>query len=338
MQPTRPSKTRDLGALLASGAIYWLTIWPQTRRELKHWRGQARTIPDVALRDIALGKLGGEGLNLEGAAFFAVVAPRQQRRQRTGLIVAFQVLYDYLDGVNEASPSLDGGLRMHRALIDAVTPGAPVGRYYDGDDGGYAAACVGACRGAVSPHPVLTHAVERVGEAQARNHAGPSYLKDWSANLAPRTDYRWWELAAAGISCLSIHALFAVGADARLAAVEEAHFPGVCAISALLDSLMDFEDDRRTGNHSFVGWYQSSAHAARRFGEILQDTDRQLRLLPRGRRHAVILAGIASYYLSAPEVRSAFALPVRNRSLGILGVVARPMLTVMALRRRLHGG
>ena len=51
-------------------------------------------------------------------------------------------------------------------------------------------------------------------------------------------------------------------------------------------------------------------------------------------RHSVILAGIACFYLSAPEVKNEFAKPVAVGTLACLGSITTPMLIVMRLMRR----
>ncbi len=106
-------------ALLSAGAVYWLAIYPQVRRELFVWEQHARMIPDPVLRAQALHKLTVERLNPEAAAFFAVLAPRQGRARVVRLILAYQLLYDYLDGVNElpGCTNLQTGLRLHCALV-----------------------------------------------------------------------------------------------------------------------------------------------------------------------------------------------------------------------------
>lgn len=270
-------------------------------------------------------------------------------------MVSFQIAYDYLDGINEQldTASVRNGLQLHRALSDAVTPGVACADYYryhpQKDDGGYLADLVRDCQTALEALPstaalqaVLTFAGRRCGEAQSRNHAvlvaGEQQLIDWAASCAAPADYLWWELAAAGISCLALHALFAAAAcDTTVAEgqrIDTAYFPSVCAISALLDSLVDLSDDAGGTNHSFVEHYAGAELAAERFAAITAEA-RSLASTLRARHvHEVILAGIASFYLSAPEASSGFARPVATRTLASLGPTSAPILAVMAWRRR----
>jgi tetraprenyl-beta-curcumene synthase len=341
-----------------AGIEYWLTIYPRARREIHRWKRCARRIPDPVLRATALATLTREHLNPEAAAFFAVLASRRCRRSLVRLIVDFQIAYDYLDAINEPAPSanLRNGLQLHRALSDAVRPQAACADYYEhhpqADDGGYLAGLVRACQDSIRGlpsrsvlEPVLMWAAERCGEAQSRNHAmlveGDRQLVEWTATQTGRGGYLWWEIAAAGISCLSVHALFAAAAcETTLEEAERidgAYFRPICAISALLDSLVDAPRDAGTTNHNFAAHYETRGEAAERFAIITDEARRLVATLSKHRRHDVILAGIASFYLSAPGASSEFAQPVATRTLDCLGPSSAPILAVMRLRRRSVG-
>jgi len=355
MKSTRRSKAREIAALLTAGVAYWLTIYPRARIEIGRCRRSARLIPDATLRAAALDKLTRERLNPEAAAFFAVLAPRRHRGRLVRLMVDYQIAYDYLDAINEeaASASLRNGLCLHRALIDAVSPSRERGNYYGhhprSEDGGYLAGLIRSCQteigglpSASAIEPVLVNAAERCGEAQSCNHAmlveGDRPLLRWAAGQPDRGSYLWWEVAAGGISCLSLHALFAAAAcpttGEEAERIDTAYSLPVCAISALLDSLVDFPHDVTGTNHSFVAHYDTCAQAAKRFAEITAEARALLGTLRNQCRHMVILAGIASFYLSAPEASTDFARPVALRTLDCLGPTSAPILAVMRLRRR----
>ena len=358
MRSTPTSHWRDVLTLLSTAIVYWLRIYPQVRRELSLWADRARSIPDPVLRACAVEKLTVERLNPEAAAFFAVLAPRKQRSRVVRLIVAYQVVYDYLDAVNEQTgcTALQNGLQLHRALVDAVHLAPSTCDYYahnrQREDNGYVRLLVCTCREILhtlpSTRPVtrlLVRAADRCGRAQSHNHAIPSEgekgLAGWSVAQAPESGYLWWELAAGGISCLAIHALFTVAADPAgtlrdATLTDEAYFPAVCAISALLDSLIDYYSDAGTTNHSFAARYNGSALAAERFATIVHEATVGLRKLRRRRRHTIILAGIAAFYLSSPVAQGEFPAPVARSVIDCLGPVARPMLAVMRVRRRMH--
>jgi tetraprenyl-beta-curcumene synthase len=354
MNPKATSVAAEIIAFVTAGVVYWLTIYPRARLEIRRWAARAGEIPDRTLRAQALFKLTRERLNPEAAAFFAVLAPRRQRATLVRLMVCFQIAYDYLDAINEEPDTavLRNGLQLHRALTDAVSSSSSGCDYYryhpQREDGGYLADLVRACQDALRALPsasaiesLLIHAAERCGEAQSRNHAvlveGDRQLIDWTRRQRESDEYQWWELAAAGISCLSLHALFAAAACTtsleEAGRIDMAYFPSVCAISALLDSLVDRSDDSTGTNHSFVAHYESSTMAARRFAAITSEARTLSSVLTDHHRHGVILAGIASFYLSAPEANSELALPVATRTLDCLGRSSVPILAVMRLRR-----
>jgi tetraprenyl-beta-curcumene synthase len=359
---SRASSARDLLTLVRVGVVYWLGIYPYVRRELASWDQRARRIPNQMLRRHATNQLAGERLNPEAAALFSVLAPRGSRRRVARLIVAYQVLYDYLDAVNE-EPSLAElpcGLQLHRALTDAVLPDRAMSDYYaqhpelrGGADGGYMHGLTDACRRVVRTLPaarrsarVLANASQRCGEAQSYNHAtlarDQAPLIEWSLAQAPdRCDYLWWELAAGGISCLGIHALLASAADpasnARDAAsIDAAYFPAICALSSLLDSLADYHEDAGTSNHNFVLHYRDGAQAAERLATIFTDAAERVKPLRNRRLHAIILVGIASYYLSSPSLADDFPAAVAECLRRHVGALGSPMRAALRVRRRLR--
>jgi tetraprenyl-beta-curcumene synthase len=354
MRKVRTATGREVSALLMVGACYWLTIYPWARLEIRRWKRRAFEIDDPTLRGQALEKLTRERLNPEAAAFFAVLAPRRHRRALVRLMVDFQIAYDYLDAISEqpSTASLHNGLQLHRALSDAVRSQPSRVDYYryhpQHEDSGYLADLVSACHDALyalpsgaAIEPVLVNAAERCGEGQSHNHAvlveGEEQLIAWTASLGDDSGYLWWELAAAGISCLVLHALFALAACASTRAdaerVDAAYFPSVCAISALLDSLIDRPEDVQGTNHSFVEHYSTSTMTARRFAAIAGEARELSSRLQHHARHAIILAGIASFYLSAPEANSEFARAAAACTLERLGPATTPTRAVMRWRR-----
>jgi tetraprenyl-beta-curcumene synthase len=312
-------------SLLAVGAVYWLQLQPLARAQLQFWRARAGAIPDERLRRCALAKLSDEALNPEAAALFAVLAPARERRRVADFIVAFQVLYDYLDALNElpGCTALATGLQLNMALTDALacSAGPPDAARYrgHGEDGGYVAALVAHCRQALGPlAPAAAAAVHaatlRCAEAQSHNHAytedGDCSLVGWAQTQdRPGGRYEWWELAAGAISCLGVHALVACAPRAAgavpLSLVEHAYFPSVCALSALLDSLADLATDAGSDNHSFVSHYRDAEHASARLVAIASEASRRLAQLPDAARHKVILVGICA--ITSPSTRSSSA-------------------------------
>jgi tetraprenyl-beta-curcumene synthase len=349
----------DALALLVVSLVYWLEIHPQVRRELVVWEQRARGIPDLVLREQALSKLTEERLNPEAAALFAVLTPRAERKRVVSLIVAYQVMYDYLDAVNEQADcaELRNGLQLHRALTEAVLPDLPLSDYYrhhpTRSDGGYVCSLAEACRRIAGTLPslgrvgqVLARATERCGQAQSHNHAilagGEPQLIRWSLAQAPDgSDYLWWELAAGGISCLAIHALLACAGDPEIVSndaleLDAAYFPAICAISALLDSLADFHGDADSANHSFVARYRDSAHVAERLIAIAAEASEQISRLRHRRRHAILLAAVCAYYVSNRSVEEGFPALAAERLTDVAGSSGAALRAMVKVRRYLH--
>jgi tetraprenyl-beta-curcumene synthase len=349
---------RDAAALLGVVMRYYACIAIRVRRELRRWRRRALQIRDPVLRHTALAKLGGEFLNTEAAAVFATLAPRHHRSTLIELIVAFEVMYDYLDAVSEmdAADALASGLQLHCALSAAIVePLAPVDFYahhpLSGDDG-YLVDLAAFCRrrftalpGAASVRDVAVDAVERCGQGQSRTHAAGGADEDdfrvWTRSLAgaSASGYLWWELAAGSASSLGVHALFAAAADPWMTRDEAlrwygAYFPGVCALSTLLDSLIDYEEDHVTGTHSYVAYYGTPRMAAERLAFVARDADEAVRALRRGRRHAVLGSGVAGFYLSAVEARGSFANSAREAVLASLSPTLVRTICAIAQAKR----
>lgn len=346
-------------AFFAALARYWLAIIPSARRELRGWERRARTIPDPILRAHALSKLRNERLNAEAAAVFSTLVPIARAASLVRLTVAFQVMYDYLDAVSEQSDALDSlrdGCSLHRALTAALDPSAAGVDYYRHhprrNDGGYLDALVATCRVTLDRLPstaaIASHALRaaaRCGEGQSRTHAssrvGVTQLADWSLTQATDQGFNWWELAAGAGAPLSLYALFAAATDPRTtpadaASIEAAYYPWVCALSNLLDGLIDYSHDAASGDHNYIAYYAANTAAADRLGVIASDAAAAARKLRHGSRHIIVVAGVAGFYLSEPEANSDFARPVTQSVIASLGPIFPPIFAVMRLRRYAH--
>lgn len=349
--------TRDLLALVRMLTRYGFTIAPVVHRELRAWRRLAAAIPDPGLRAHAVGKLRDERLNTEAAASFAAFVPRPYRAETARLMVAFQVMYDYLDAVSEERLPDRGrnGLQLHQALLAGMggDDGAPVDFYRHhpaAGDGGYLLALVQACRGALDALPswpavggVAVEAARRCGRAQTLSHvaaeAGPGQLADWAAGQR-RDPYEWWEWAAGATASLCVHALFAAAGvpgttrgDAER--IEAAYQPAIGALATLLDSVIDRVSDARELDHSYVAYYADDALAAARIAHIAEIAGVQARALPDGDMHGVVVTGIACFYLSSPTARDALPTADRRRILAAAGPSAGAVMQVLRVRRRL---
>lgn len=351
-----------MGALLAlasANARYWPTVVPCVRRHLRDWETRAVQIPDPVLRELALHKLQDERFNSEVAATLAVLASRRHRPAVLAATVSLQVMYDYLDGVSEhpGDHPLDSSRCLFGAFLTALAPKplAPHDDYYrwwpGGQDGGYLSALSASCRtafwelpSAAVVAPAAREAAIRCGEAQSRVHAiaqlGTDQLAAWAAAHAGGTELTWWEYAAGGAaSVLSIHALLSAAADPRTtpadAAEIDAAYLAACALSTLLDSLIDHEAD--VDSHRFIDYYPSTESAAERLTAVARRATTSMSTLRSADHHVMTVAGVAAYYLSAPEARSPRARQISEKVIAALQPVIAPALAIFRLWRLAKG-
>ncbi len=336
---------------------FWLLTLPVARGELRRWERAASAIPDPDLRAQALTTLRSERLSAAGAALFATTAHHHD----AGLVrvlVAFQIAWDYLDTLAEqpAADPLANGVRLHGALTDALDPGRPHADYFAlhrvRDDGGYLVGLVDACRAGCAALP----AYERVraaalreaarAEVQGINHAPPQQrlpeLRRWAARQhdAP-PDSGWIELGAAASSSLGLLALIALAAveatsHVAVEQVRSAYFPWIDALTSLLDSVVDREQDALTGSLSFVGQYSSEEAAVARLGRLTLRAFAAARTLPRGDRHVVLVAGMIAMHLSSASAWLPGALPATQAVLRAADtIVMRSLLLILRSWRAL---
>jgi tetraprenyl-beta-curcumene synthase len=336
-------------------ARYLTSVLPAVTRELAHWRTGARGIPDPALRGLALQALSKRG-NMEGAALFAVLAPRARRRETVRALVAFQTAYNYLDTLAEQpSPDpLSNGRRLHEALLVALDPDAAHADYYANhphkEDSGYLARLVDTCRSAFLTLPAHEAASAAIWAATARivafqslnlthEQGGHDALERWARCQTPKgSGLDWWQTAAAGGSSLAVHALIASAANPDMqasdaAAIEQAYFPWICALHSLLDSLVDVDEDERAGQRNLLSYHASAQQAAFAMKMLAQRATAAARSLPGSPGHVVILTAMATYYLSSPDASTPAALPAAGKVAAALGPLVAPALALFKARR-----
>lgn len=347
----RAADRRSLLTLLWAAPIYWLRIFPAVARELRRWQTAAEQIPDPELRRIALLKLDEERSSAEGAAAFAILATRSRRLTVARACVAFEVLYDYLDALGEAHPTLDDNRRLHTALTAAIDPNQPTRSFYAlhprSDDGGYLDALVATCRAQLQSLPRtaavtawLQAITERAGEAQSRNHAtltGDHGLREWAtAEVSDHPGLRWFELAAGAGSPLGIFALFAAASHEQTDShdahsIASAYFPWVAALHWLMESVVDHADDLRTGNPSYIAHYGTEDPAAR-LSDIAARSANDLAALDSAPRHLLLLAGMVALNLVHDEARHDLGCEVAPSVRRAIGPTIAPFLLMLRAR------
>jgi tetraprenyl-beta-curcumene synthase len=342
---------------VAANARYWPTVLPRVHRELRRWESRAHSIPDPALRAVALEKLRDERFNTEVAATLATISPRRYRGRAIEAIVALQVMYDYLDGIGEqpTPDPLEDGRQLFRALANGVESIGFAGEvdYYrhhlQREDGGYLKALAAVSREAfvglpqaAAVAPSALGAAERCGEGQARTHAierfGVEQLAEWAAREAEGTGLIWWEFTAgATASVLAMHALIAAAADARIDSAEARRIDDaylrISAVSTLLDSLIDLPRDVRESGHSFVGYYEDEAERSERLSAVASAAVAATRELRHGAHHYMTTVGVAAYYLSAAEADEPYARPAKASVVAELRPLIAPTLGIFHLWR-----
>jgi tetraprenyl-beta-curcumene synthase len=343
-------------AFLQAAKRYWLSVFPRLCREGRHWRKRAKEIPDPVLRRLALESQRIKRGNVEGSAALAAFAPAAHRRDVVRAQVAFQSAYDYVDTLSE-QPNDDpvaNAHQLHQALLIAI--GQDVGhrdyyaRYACRHDGGYLAEIVDTCRSALDALPARASIAEpvrrlakRIVVYQSLNLSEPQgghrRLKQWALRATPHASgLRWWETAASAGSSLGLLALIAAAAHpalqpAEATAVEEAYWPWIGALHSLLDSLIDEPEDAAAAQRSLLDYYRTPQETAARLQMLAREARRAVRSLPNAHEHTLILAGMASFYLTAPEASSPTAQLVSHKIIETLGPITRPSMTILGARR-----
>jgi tetraprenyl-beta-curcumene synthase len=311
----QPSVPFTIGKL----AHYYARLLPHIRRCIKRWDARASAIPTPELRRDAVQTLTEKRTYVEAAAAFATLAPSATRAATIELIVAWQIISDYVDALGEqpnANPFANN-MQLHTALVAAVNPDEPPADYYahhaHRDDGGYLDALIAACRHCLrtlplgaAVQPLATAAAQRCREAQSHVHAieragATDDLRRWTAAQAGAAGYSWWEVAAAGISGIAIPPLLGAAADpettpAALARVHDAYWPHICALSVLLDGTAD--QDVETDGFSFIDCYPTDAALTEALARTAGNANRAVSTLPRASVHQMIVASTAAYYMT----------------------------------------
>lgn len=355
----RSARVGSAGFFAMAARRYWLGVFPAARGAQRHLLARARSIPDPLLREDALVSHRDKGSNSRGLAALAVLAPSERRAAVARSLVAYQLMLDYLDGVSErrTADPIANGLCLHRAFEVALDPDAAHEDYYalapGHEDNGYLVALIETCRAPLRELPSfqaarrpLLHQARLGRESQALNHAlrfGPveDRLAAWAAQTGAEAGLEvrlyWWELvAAAAASSLTVGALLALAATPGVAAgdacrVESAYFPWASGLNALLDSLVDLDEDPEDASH--LRRYDSPQLAAERLQMFTSRARRCLSELPDGPLHGAILDAMGALYLAQPEAWRPGREPISGTVLASLGRFARPSLLVHLLRR-----
>jgi tetraprenyl-beta-curcumene synthase len=286
------------------------------------------TIPDAPIREDALSSIERKRGHADGAALFWIL-PRRRDLNLLRLLVNYELIWDFLDCVNEhgagAGAGTENGCQLHTALIEALDPALPISDYYRyhpwQEDGGYLRALVEACRKGCAALPsygrVRPLAVREARRARvlALNHdVDPrnrdDALREWAADeFAGEQRVSWFELSSAASASLTVHAFLTLAAEPACTDLEirrtcAAYFPWISGAATMLDSYVDQTEDMISGDHRYVGHYESATLARQRVGELVTRSALEARRLRNGHRHAVIAACMVAMYLSKDSART----------------------------------
>lgn len=330
---------------------------PAVAREVRHWRTAAQAIPALEIREDALSTLATKRGHIDGAALFTIL-PRRRNPQLLRLLVAYEVIWDFLDTVNEhgAEAGQQNGRQLHLALIDALDPARPVSDYYRHhpwkDDGGYLNRLVEACRCASAQLPSYSRVqgllLEEATRAQVlainhdlspadRDHA----LRAWVLDQPFDHGVHWFELSGAASASLTVHALFALAAEPdpppeHIHRTHSAYFPWISAATTMLDSYVDQAEDAANGDHSYVAHYPTNDYAVLRTRELTLRGLREARALPRAEYHTLIIACMAAMYLSKDSAREAPMRATTNEIASSAGALTQTLRPVLRLWRIIY--
>lgn len=353
---TRVRRTALAAIFLKAAGHYWLSVFPRIRQESRHWRQRAEAIPDPVLRRLALEAQQIKRGNIEGSAAFAAFAPHAHRAETVRAQVAFQSAYDYVDTLAEQPNDhpIANSRQLHQALLDAINQDHKRCDYYASysynKDGGYLEQIIEACRSALVTLPSrasisvpANRLAERIVAYQSLNLSQPQgghrYLEQWALKATPAgTGLRWWETAASAGSSLGLFALITAAARPSLppvdaGAIEDAYWPWIGALHSLLDSLIDRAQDTAAAQQSLLDYYTTPQEAATRMQILAREALRAADSLPKPQDHTLVLAAMASFYLTAPEASSPTAQLISQGVIETLGPIAKPSIALHTARR-----
>ena len=327
-------------------------------REERRWRALARAIPDRPIREDALSALKDKRCQTDGAALFSIL-PRARHPSLLRLLVAYQVIWDFLDSVSEraAAAGQANGRQLHLALIDALDPARPVSDYYRHNpwrrDGGYLKALVNVCRESCARLPsyegVRDLVVQEASRAQvlAINHdPDPSrrdaMLEAWAGRELPQGgEASWFELTGACSAGLSIFALLALASqptcsESEIARTRRAYFPWAGSLAAMLDSYVDQAEDAANGDHSYIAHYTTPELATQNVCLMVRRCLREARALENGEKHILIFTSMVAMYLSKDSARTPGMRASTRRIVAAGGSLTRALLPILRLWRIAH--
>lgn len=321
-------------------------------READIWRARAARIADPVLRHDAITALNTKRGHTDGAALFCVLTQRSAQLLR--ILVAYELIWDYLDSVHERAPDETNGRQLHLALVDALDPDRPTADYYrhhpHRDDGGYLDELVATCRAlcrVLPNYPLVRRLLQQEAwkaQVLALNHIldpaqRDARLREWVASdTAPEPELLWFEICGAASASLVVHALLAIAADPNATADDvdrtyHAYWPWISLATTMLDSYVDQADDAANTHHSYVAHYANRDEMLGRIAMSIQRSARGALQLRDGERHAVVVSSMIAMYLSKDSVRTPSMRATSDALVRVGGSLTRLLLPILRLWR-----
>jgi tetraprenyl-beta-curcumene synthase len=247
-------------------------------------------------------------------------------------------------------------------------PTPPMSDYYryhsSGEDGGYARALVQRCRAGTqrlpsyeAVKPFLVRAAGHSGVLGLNHEPDPARreaaLKEWAddqiaAGWAGTPDQSWYERAAGSSAWVTVLAMLALAAeptratgrwmqDEEVASTYAAYTRWIAPAGAMLDSFADIAEDRASGDHSYVAHYPSVEVATERIGELVRQSRREIRALPGGAGHSVVLSSMIAFFLSKQSARAPELRPSTRELRRAGGPMVGLLLPILRIWRTAYG-
>lgn len=309
-------------------------------------------IPDAGRRSDALLALSDKRASIEGASLFCILPDRRDRRLLT-LLIAYQILADYLDEVDEHNPeaAFECRYRLQALLQDALRPSeirSSARHAVTLADGGYLAALIACCRTSYASLPSSAAAAPLVAKAtaltqvQCINHdPDPSRrkreLRAWAgSHTAAEPRLLWFEAAAAASAWLTVLAMLALAADPTYDEsvchdVYHAYHPWISLLGTMLDSYGDLLDDLARDAHSYIAYYSPGESIVRPLVLLVDRAmSRAAGCVRDAPRHQVIVASMVAMYIATADSRTPELAAVESELMSIGGWLLS--LTMLASR------
>lgn len=299
-------------------------VLPHVHNEIRTWKNRAHLIPNKELRTQALASIEDKTFHCEGGGILALVS-MHAKEPIISFIVAYQTISDYLDNLCDRSTSLDPKdfTALHQSMKDALTPGAPIQRYYryreEQEDGGYLADLVKTCQstlGKLTTYPIIKDYLLTLCsyycDLQVHKHVAHEErvprLQSWHNEHSPNLpEMDWHEFSACSGSTLGIFSLVAHAhqtgfTEETAKRIMKGYFPYVQGVHILLDYVIDQQEDIEGGDLNFCTYYPDQETMFKRIVHFMEEADVAINQLPEARFHQMIHRGIVGIYLSDQKV------------------------------------